>query len=441
MRHFALAVLAALACATCCAADAVRPSRVDVTSDPAGAAALVDGTPSGVTPLTLHGLKAGTHHLRLSLTGHEQYDGFFEVRDGGYVLEECKLVPEKGLLLVTSEPEGCDISLGGVSLGSTPRLLPSLALGKSYRFELAKTGYAPKKFEVKLESRVPVVRKVELMLDSGAFDIESEPSGAEVYLDGICRGKTPFKMDLVQKGEVKVELKLEGYRPFERTLTVRPGATEKFDVKLQGEPATIVVSCAAPGAVVEVDGKRVGNGGSATVENLIPGEHTVTVRAPGYAEKSETLTLANGSRTERPYELESEMGSLAVTTTPAGAAVFVDGKPAGRTKAKEDDSAKSEVLLVENLLEGEHVVEAKLDGFVDVTRKSKIQKGRKSQANFKLKAAFIPNAKILTVNGEVKGVYKERNANGIVMEVKPGITRTFRQDEVRKFEFLPGANL
>lgn len=437
MKTFAIAVLAAFAAvAPLCAADGTRPSRLDITSEPAGAAATLDGKSIGTMPTTLHALKAGTHHLRLALPGYESYDAFFDIADGTYVQQDCKLVPEKGILLVVTDPEGCDISLAGVSLGQTPRLLPALALGKTYRFDLAKIGYAPKKFEVKLESRVPVVRKIELMVDSGAFEIESEPSGAEVLLNGVGRGRTPFKMGSVQKGEVKVELRLDGYRPFERMVTVRPGVTEKLDIRLEGEPAALALSCNAPGATYDLDGKRVGQGASVVLEGIIPGEHTVTVRAVGHSEKTETLTLANGSRTERSYELESEMGSLAVTTTPSGATVTVDGKTVGRTKTSGADTEKSEVLVVENLLEGEHVVVARLDGFADATRKAKIQKGRKSQANFKLKRAFIPNVKIQTVSGEVKGVYKEKNARGVVIETAPGVTRTYRQEDVKNVEWL-----
>lgn len=437
MKTFALAVFAALAAvAPLCAADGTRPSRLDIASEPAGAAATLDGNSIGTMPTTLHALKAGTHHLRLALPGYESYDAFFDIADGAYVQQDCKLVPEKGILLVVTDPEGCDLSLGGVSLGQTPRLLPALALGKTYRFDIAKIGYAPKKFEVKLESRVPVVRKIELMVDSGAFEIESEPSGAEVLLNGVGRGRTPFKMGSVQKGEVKVELRLDGYRPFERTVTVRPGVVEKLDIRLEGEPAALALSCSAPGATYDLDGKRVGQGASVVLEGIAPGEHTVTVRAVGHSEKTETLTLANGSRTERSYELESEMGSLAVTTTPAGATVMIDGKIVGRTKSSSSGEEKSEVLLVENLLEGEHVVVVKLDGYVDATRKSKIRKGDKSQANIKLKQAWIPDVEIQTVSGVVRGVYKEKNARGVVIETKPGVTRTYRQEDVKNVKFI-----
>ena len=437
MKSIALAVFAAFAAvAALHAADGTRPSRVDITCEPAGAVATLDGERIGPAPATLHAVKAGMHHLRLEMPGYERYDAFFDVADGAYVQQDCRLVPEKGILLVVTEPEGCDISLEGVSLGQTPRLLPALALGKTYRFDIAKIGYAPKKFEVKLDSRVPVVRKVELMVDSGAFDIESSPSGAEVLLNGVGRGKTPFKMGSVQKGEVKVELRLEGYRPFERTVTVRPGVVEKLDIRLEGELASLALSCSAPGATYDLDGKRAGQGENVLLEGIAPGEHTVTVRATGYAETSETLTLANGSRTERTYELESEMGALAVTTTPPGATITLDGKAVGRTRAAGEDAEKSDVLLLESVLEGDHVVVARLDGFAESTRKVKIQKGRKSQANLKMKRAFVPNVRVQTVSGVVKGVYKERSPLGIVIETAPGVTRTYRQEDVKSVEFL-----
>ena len=63
-------------------------------------------------------------------------------------------------------------------------------------------------------------------------------------------------------------------------------------------------------------------------------------------------------------------------------------------------------------------------------------KGIKSQANLKMKRAFIPNVRVQTVSGVVKGVYKERSPLGIVIETAPGVTRTYRQEDVKSVEFL-----
>src|SRR5204863_9757792 len=48
------------------AAVIAQTGRLDVTSDPAGARVSVDGTPRGVTPLTLTSIAVGEHRVTLS---------------------------------------------------------------------------------------------------------------------------------------------------------------------------------------------------------------------------------------------------------------------------------------------------------------------------------------------------------------------------------------
>ena len=107
----AIFVVLALASAAVLAADeqpAVRP-RVTVSSQPSGATVSVDGMDRGVTPLVIYDLGPGRHHLRYRLAGYEDRDRFFTM-DEGPVLEKSEtLVPEKGLLLLRSDPPGCAI--------------------------------------------------------------------------------------------------------------------------------------------------------------------------------------------------------------------------------------------------------------------------------------------------------------------------------------------
>lgn len=50
--------------------------------------------------------------------------------------------------------------------------------------------------------------------------IDSQPSGAEVMINGVSRGQTPLRIDLLRKTSHLVELSLEGYLHYE--VTVEP---------------------------------------------------------------------------------------------------------------------------------------------------------------------------------------------------------------------------
>ncbi len=434
MRHIVAIFSALLVAATAFSSEDSRPARVDITTTPGNARVFIDGESYGVTPTTINSLKAGRYHLRLELQGYYQYDEFFTVSEGSYVPIETELVAETGILLVTSDPEGADLSLDGVSLGVTPKLVTDIKLKRQYRFELAKTGYGTKKFEVRLENRVPAVRNIQLMLDSGKLNITSTPSGADVYLGDVCRGKTPIEITTVPKGKARITLKLPGYADYKRVIDVMPGGIQSIDIPLTGMPGKAELSTTVPQARIKINGKDQGNG--AIQIELPAGEYDVEIEAPGYTKIAEKITIEHDKTFSKMYTLESQMGSLAITTLPGGASVYLDGKLVGRTKSGADDETKSEVLILEDIPEGEHEIRIERKGFKVATRKPNISRGKRSQANVKLKRTFTPNVEIETVSKKVTGVYKGKSSQGVTIEEKPGVVRTYSQDQIRKVTWL-----
>ena len=169
-RVFALCALLLAAVAF---ADESRPARLDFTSTPEGANVLVDGNLRGVTPLTLYDVAPGqVHRLRFELKNYEPFDEFVAVDNGAYLSRHAELVPVKGLLLLTSEPSGCSITLDGVSLGETPRLVTTLDAKGSYRLLLQKPGYQQREVEVGEKRRVLGAQPRVLALEPLHFRLE-----------------------------------------------------------------------------------------------------------------------------------------------------------------------------------------------------------------------------------------------------------------------------
>lgn len=434
MRHIVTMFTAFLVAAVAFSSEDSRPARVDITTKPANAQIFINGESYGVTPMTVNSLKAGKYHLRLNLQGYQQYDEFFTVTEGSYVPIETELVAETGILLVTSDPEGADLSLDGVSLGVTPKLVTDIKLKRQYRFELAKTGYGTKKFDVRLENRVPAVRNIQLMLDSGRLNITSTPVGADVYIGDVCRGKTPIEITMVPKGKARITLKMPGYADYKRVIDVMAGGIQSIDIPLTGLPGKAEFSTTVPHAKIKINGKVVGNG--AVQVDLPAGEHEVEIDEPGYTKISEKFTIEHDKVLSKMFTLESQMGSLAITTLPGGASVFLDGKLVGRTKSGVDDETRSEVLVIEDIPEGEHEIRIERKGFKVAMRKPDISRGKRSQANFKLKRTFTPNVEIETLTKKVSGVYKGKSQQGVTIEEKPGVVRTYSQDQIKKVTWL-----
>ena len=432
MRSAIFAVLA-LASAAAFAADeqpAVRP-RVTVSSQPSGATVSVDGMDRGVTPLVIYDLGPGRHHLRYRLAGYEDRDRFFNM-DEGPVLEKSEtLVPEKGLLLLRTDPPGCAIAIDGVAAGTTPRLFTYLDAKETYKVKLTKAGYLPQELVVKFNGREPLVRDETMVLDSGAISIISDPAGAEVTVNGIVRGVTPLEVKDVPKGRAAVTFKLDGFAEEVRELAMRAGDRQTLSIVLSPLPGSLHLASVPDGARFYLDEEARGQGPLA-ITGLKPGAYRVRAELAGYGTIEKTVEIKPGEATREEFRLSNVMGRLEVRTDPPGATVVFDGKVLGTTKGPEG-AAKSDVFAIENILEGEHVLIVRKDGYEESSRKPKIRSTKTSQANVRLKRVFVPDIELETVHGTVRGVLVENQADCVKVEVSLGITRTIPRNEIRKY--------
>ena len=414
-------------------AEESKAIRCDFSSQPEGATVVIDGMTRGVTPLTLYDLAPGRRHVRFELANYDGVDEFMFLREGGAVSKNAVLRPIKGILLLVTEPEGCDVSLDGVSLGKTPRLVTSLDAKDTYRLLVQKPGYQPRTVEVKFNGRTPLVKNESLVIDSGVIEVTSEPAGAEVTVNGQPRGLTPTKVDGVPKGRATVDIKK--FEDESRELSIVAGESQTLFVKLNGLPGTMSLSSVPDGARFYVNDRPEGKG-PISLTGLKPGSYTIRVEKEGFATATKTVTLENAGSIVEEFKLDNVMGRIEVRTIPAGVDVFLDGSRVGTTKSKGDDGDASEVFAIENVREGEHALALRCEGYADATKHPVVENRKTQTVNVRLKRVFTPNVEITTDSGVHRGVLISNTANGVEVEVSLGINRTFPHSEIRKIEFI-----
>ncbi len=413
----------------------VQGVRVDVTSQPAGVAIVVDGQDRGVTPLTMFDLRPGKHHVKCRLAGYVERDRFIDVREGVPMQPNVVMEPEKGLLLIKSEPEGCAILIDGVSHGVTPRLITTLDAKDVYKVTLRKAGYRESVFDVKFEGRRPLVREERLVLDSGIIEVVTDPVGVGVMVNGIIRGNAPVVVSDVPKGRATVKLHMDGFKDEVRELAVNAGDRQTLSVVMEGLPGTLSLSSVPEGARFYINGEFRGKS-PVVIAGLKPGAYQVKAEMEGYGTMLREVTIGNGSMPREEFRLSNQMGRLEVKTSPVGARVFLDGRSVGVTKSADPAAEVSDVLAIENVLEGEHVLTVKADGYAEVVRHPKVQSMKTLQQTVRLARIFIPDVEILTDQGPRQGVLVKNTPDTITIEVKPGIEQTFPHSSVRKIEFI-----
>ena len=119
---------------------------------------------------------------------------------------------------------------------------------------------------------------------TGNISVQSTPSDAIVYLDGIMMGATPILMPDIPAGAHAVRIEKPGYYPWEDTVTVTAGATTVVSITLTPVPpptGTVAVESDPTGANVYLDGESKGLT-PVTITNVEPGARVVMLEKSGY---------------------------------------------------------------------------------------------------------------------------------------------------------------
>ncbi|MEZ4248776.1 MAG: PEGA domain-containing protein [Polyangiales bacterium] len=269
--------------------------------------------------------------------------------------------------------------------------------------------------------------------------------GAAVKIDGQSIGNVPTTTE-VQPGRHMVQVGREGFVTFTQWVEVAGGQVLTMPVLLEEEaPSTgsILVASDVSGATIVVDGQERGSTPS-IVEGLTEGDHVVEVRSSeaGMQPFRQTVRVIATHRavvnaTLRPAPPEG--GSLRVLANAPGAVIFLDGEALGEAPAT---SA--------SVTPGEHIVEARAEGFQPLQQPVTIEQGRQRVISLELqRVALAPGRIVINANVPATTVLvdnEERGSAPVVIEELPAGTHAVivRADGHREFrttcETAPGQN-
>ena len=118
---------------------------------------------------------------------------------------------------VTTQPESAQVFLDDSLQGFSPCSVANVIPG-AHQLILKKVGCYLKKAQITVDSATSTDYSYTL-LQPAFMRVESEPSGAEVAIDGKKTGITPWESDKIKPGDYTVKMKLSSYRPVEKKVT------------------------------------------------------------------------------------------------------------------------------------------------------------------------------------------------------------------------------
>ena len=272
-----------------------------------------------------------------------------------------------GSIYVESSPSGAAIYFNGNYRGTAPLTISEVWPG-SYSVQAELNGYRTftATTTVSPGTRSMVYCSLSPLDTSGTLYILSDPANSKVVLDGMYRGTTPLTLKNLASGIHILELDHAGYYDWKSTVDVPAGGTKTVSGSLNPIPVSttgwVYVSSSPGGASVTLDGSNFGQtpvSGSLKLNTIGVGDHSVTLTLAGYQPYTTNVNVNANTVSEVSALLQTVgpkpgNGELSVSSTPAGANVFVDNNFVGITP-----------LTLKDVPAGSHGVMVRLTGYQD----------------------------------------------------------------------------
>lgn len=308
-------------------ARAAAVANVTVEADVPGAQVMVNGKSIGTVPLTLS-LQPGRYLVEVSKEGYETWRKWLDAAAAQSSTLKATMRSRSGqdsttgtgTIVVASDVFEATVLVDGNAVGSVPALIDGLTPGR-HSVEVQASGYASRTVAVQVLAGKTAKVRVRLTAAStqpaatARLHIDAEPDGAEVWIDGVFRGKAPLSLDNLSGGIHRIELRKEGLQSATQTTRLDNGKSKTLRFALKPEPSirkgALEVRANVAGADVFVDGRHLGKVPLAP-QPLVAGPHLVSVRSKGHQEFIQTVEVRPGTTTRLNATLRESEADAAV---------------------------------------------------------------------------------------------------------------------------------
>ena len=229
-------------------------------------------------------------------------------------------------LELTSTPSNATVALDGKYVGETPLILNNILVG-DHTVTVTKQGFS--KVEKTIELKEEIENNISVVLpNTKEVSITSNPTGADVYIDGVYKGVTPLKT-ILSYGEHTIRFNREGY--YQETQTIEVGDNmELVTEKLSQIVGKMKITSSPSGALVYIDGVKVGQT-PFVKDDVLVGTHKIRIQKDGYESQNKTLIVKENLNNLDVTLIKVNSKTINIYSNPSGAKVKLDGVDVGYT--------------------------------------------------------------------------------------------------------------
>ncbi|MGQ9608101.1 MAG: PEGA domain-containing protein [bacterium] len=314
-----------------------------VISVPSGAEVYLNNQKMGITPVKLDSVLVAEHILTIKKNFYQTITTNINVRKGEENRFTFNLSKAEIEIKIDSNPPQSTVYRYGEILGQTPVVL-KMMLDQEITIRLAKEGFLDKELKLKIipegisisnaKEVIPIINEsanvfVELPLAPahGKVIVNSEPSGANVHIDGVFVGITPLSLDKVTPGNREIAVSIPNFDNVKKKIEVNSDQETSVSFSLGG---IIKILTFPSDAKVFINGNYVGNSPLVT-QRLSIGMQNIKITKENYEDNISSLFLESGQEREIKIRLIQSKGSLAISSDPTGAEAYLDGEFKGKT--------------------------------------------------------------------------------------------------------------
>lgn len=263
-----------------------------ITSDPSGATVSVNGVTKGVTPLHIDEVPSGEATVIVKKDLYAPRTLSLSVQDGKTTTQNVALEQRFGTITIETL-EGAMIYVNGELKGKT-RVTLNLIEGL-YDVEARKDNYRTFKQPVTINKKTERTLWIEPTPIMATLAVQTTPVGAEIYVDGVSKGKSPNVIKDIIIGSHTVKIVADGYRTYTKTLTLKEGEMETLKADLvKSTTSTSTSTSTAAGT------SAAGTSSSTSLSTYKKPVTSVTTTKPGSTATTGTST-SNRNKTQIPH--------------------------------------------------------------------------------------------------------------------------------------------
>ena len=300
-----------------------------VRSEPTGAAVFVDGVEKGTTTLQMTDIGVGDHEIRIEKNLFYSYSEIVNIQPDMIGEVKAELKPNFGSLSINSIPIGSVVMINGQVKGKTPYSIDRIKSG-SYNIRISKDLYHTHEENFVITDESVNTRDVSLTPAFGKLTVNTNPSGAEIKIDGQSRGFTPFELDELPSGNYHLTLSKDLFQTIDIDIVIEDGKNLELNLKLEARSGMLSITGEPLGASLFANQKIIGK---IPLRNYRIAEGMVELMASAkdYHSATEFINVQRDQNYEHVFNLERHSGKLIVITEPPDATVYLDGYEKGQT--------------------------------------------------------------------------------------------------------------